>query len=122
MADEVNYQTHLLTIDEALQRLSRNVLYQHIVRTAYAVWRDTLKWQADPEYQRYCTDLKEEQAKLTAGSHPDPNSDGPITGNEQTSGAVPDIGETWEDVDSRDRRIPPGLAGIASRGTETTPL
>ncbi|KAI0758939.1 hypothetical protein C8Q74DRAFT_1300977 [Fomes fomentarius] len=126
MADEVNYQTHLLTIDDALRQLSRNPLYQHIVRIAYTVWRNTMEWRAEPDYQRYCAALKEEQAKLTAGSQPDPDSDGPVMRNEQTSGAVPDTGETWEDVDNRDRRIPPGLAGVASRGTEavlmTTPL
>ena len=79
MADEVNYETHLLSIDQALSVLQGSIQYT-IMLKAYVLWTDTVKFQAGDEYKVYITDLKAEYARITAASSAP--ADGDATGDE----------------------------------------
>ena len=63
MADEVGYETHLLTIDEALSRLDN--MLQSIMWKAYNLWRQTVKLQLHEDYGGYVAQLKAEHARRT---------------------------------------------------------
>ena len=64
MADEVGYETHLLTIDEALSRLDN--MLQAIMCKAYHLWRQTAKLQSHEDYEGYVARLRAEHAHTTA--------------------------------------------------------
>ena len=56
MADEVNFETHFLSIDDA-----RSVLHgvqRHIVNMAYRLWRDTVELQSQSRYKEYMAQLR----------------------------------------------------------------
>jgi len=42
MFNETSYTSHLLPIDEALDKLARNKVHRHIVDYAWKTWQQTL--------------------------------------------------------------------------------
>ena len=112
MADEVGYETFLLTIHEALRALESHPTHHHIVQTAHTLWKDTVQIQADPRYQRYMAEIARKDAELFPAA---------AAGDERDEAAIPvvssddDADETgWVDSNSP---TPPGLErrGVASQ-------
>ena len=63
MADEVNYETHLLTYEDALDRLADSPVYRHIVNIACAVWRNSVQLQNSPEYRQHIATMDAKRAQ-----------------------------------------------------------
>ncbi|KAI0742867.1 hypothetical protein C8Q80DRAFT_1191184 [Daedaleopsis nitida] len=110
MADEVGYKTYLLTIEDALPLLNRQL--GHIVRTAYQLWLDTLELQAKPEYLQYMTQLRqaevEDAARRAAETRP---VAGPSQGGTAAEAEVHTAGGADEVVDLRMGSVTPGGSG-----------
>ncbi|TBU59954.1 hypothetical protein BD310DRAFT_876361 [Dichomitus squalens] len=94
MADEVDYETHLVTIQEALARLQGPPA--HVMHKAYELWTHTAQLQAQNEYRYYVSQLAVEHARAAVASHgARPAGADEVVSAEQ---AAQDA-ENWEDAD-----------------------
>ncbi|KAM5532516.1 hypothetical protein V8D89_013803 [Ganoderma adspersum] len=56
MADEANYETHFLSIEDALSVLCGE--QRHIMNMGYRLWRDTVEMQSQSAYKEYVAHLR----------------------------------------------------------------
>ena len=69
MADEVNYETHFLSIEDALSVLCGE--QRHIMSMGYQLWRETVEMQSQSAYKEYTAHLR---AMAHAGGATDLNA------------------------------------------------
>ncbi|KAI1790536.1 hypothetical protein LXA43DRAFT_481875 [Ganoderma leucocontextum] len=99
MADEVNYETHFLSLEDALSVLGGVQIY--IVNVAYRLWQDTAEMQSRSTYKEHVAQLR---AMADASSAADLNASvGAGAGPSQerlvsTTQAAQDA-ESWQDSD-----------------------
>ncbi len=95
MADEVNYETHFLTIEHALSVLPGS--QGRVVDMAYRLWQNTGNLQSQRPYKDYIAQI---HAVADAGSAADLNASvgaGAIPSQDRPTSAT--RAESWEDSD-----------------------
>ena len=94
MADEVNYETHFLSIDDALSVL-RGV-QRYVVNIGYRLWRDTVELQSQSRYKEYMAQLRTivDASGVSVGTTTNPSQERLVT----TTQVAPDD-DSWEDED-----------------------